>query len=204
MIYFDRILCLSGIAAPIILMFAVLISGFLHPGYSHVSQAISELGARGVPFKDILNYAGLVPAGLFTISFSIAMFRQFAGKPALFIGCCLVTITGIGRFLAGIFPCDPGCFPIISISGRLHALFGFVSLFAGSLAPLVMASGIKRAASPSLFYLSLILGQAALIMFFLLISQLWMHYFGGIQRILLIFTYSWIILISVKMNTNID
>ncbi|MEJ2616453.1 MAG: DUF998 domain-containing protein [Ignavibacteriaceae bacterium] len=201
MIYFDRFLCLSGIAAPIFLLFAVLLSGFLHPGYSHISQAISELGAKGVSYKDILNYAGLIPAGLLTITFSVAMFRHFIGKPALFISCCLVALMGAGRFFAGIFPCDPGCLPIVSISGHLHMVFGIVSLFAGSIAPIIFVFGIKRSDSTTLFYWSLILGLSALIMFSLLISQLAMAYFGGIQRVLLILTYSWIILISGRINT---
>lgn len=201
MIYLDRILCLSGIAAPIFLLLAVLLSGFLHPGYSHISQAISELGAKGVSYKDILNYAGLIPAGLLTIIFSVAMFKHFIGKPALFISSCLVALMGIGRLFAGIFPCDPGCIPIVSISGRLHMVCGFASLFAGSIAPLIFGLGLKRLDSESLFYWSLILGLSTVIMFFLLISQLAMPYFGGIQRILLILTYSWIILISIRMNT---
>lgn len=96
--FLDRFLCLGGFAAPIFLLFAVLISGFLHPRYSHISQAISELGAQDVPFRALLNYGGLVPAGLFTIFFSIAMFRYFNWRPALFISCCLVALAGIGRF----------------------------------------------------------------------------------------------------------
>lgn len=79
-------------------------------------------------------------------------------------------------------------------------MLGSLSLFSGSLAPLAFALGFKQAGSPSLYYLSLILGVAALIMFLLLISQLAVHYVGGIQRVLLILTYSWIILISLKMN----
>jgi hypothetical membrane protein len=201
---FNKILCLSGIAAPSILLLSILISGFLHPGYSHISQAISELGARGTPFKEIVNYAGLLPAGILIIAFSIAIFRQFEGKPALFICFCLVLVAGISRFFAGIFHCDPVCFPVVTISGRLHAISGFISLFTGSLAPLFMVLGLKRAASPSLFYESLILGMAALITFLVLISQLWMPYFGIIQRLLLILTYSWIILIAVKMITVND
>lgn len=195
----DRILILSGIIAPFILLFAILISGAFHPGYSHISQAVSELGAQGVRFKAIINYAGLVPTGLLTLAFSLAMFRYRKIEPAILVSSYFVAIIGMGRLLAGFFPCDPNCFPIVSLSGRLHAISGFTALFAGALAPLAMAFSLRHRERKILFYLSLFLGLVALVMFFALISQLWMLYFGGIQRILLIISYIWIIVIAVSM-----
>ncbi|MEN8098545.1 MAG: DUF998 domain-containing protein [Chloroflexota bacterium] len=198
----DRILVLSGIAAPVFHLFAVLMSGILHPGYSHISQAVSVLGAQGVQFSAILNYAGLVPAGILTLAFSTAMFRQLKGEPAFFISSCLVALTGIGRLIAGLFPCDPNCVPIVTISGRLHAIAGFMALIAGSLAPLVMAFGLRRQDSQTLFHLSLFLGLLALVTSIVLMSQLWMMYFGGIQRLLLIFTYTWMIAVALSIFTD--
>lgn len=196
----DLYLILSGIAAPFILLFAVLIGGWLQPEYSHISQPISVLGAHGTPFRAILSYGGLIPAGILTLTFSIAMFRRFKKSTALYISSGLVTIAGIARCFAGIFPCDPGCLPIITITGRLHALFGFISLFAGSLAPLVMAIGLRCHYSKAFFYLPLILGFVSLILFSILASQSLMQYFGGIQRLLLISTYTWIIVVAVNIR----
>jgi hypothetical membrane protein len=199
----DLILILSGITAPVILFFAVLIAGLLQPEYSHISQAISELGARGTPFSAVLNYAGLMPAGILTFAFSLAMFRRLKKPPAFCISSSLVAIVGIARCFAGVFPCDPGCFPIITITGRLHALSGLIALFAGSLAPLVMAFGLRRGYSQTFFYLSMVLGVASLILFTVLVSQLLIQYFGGIQRLLLILTYTWVIVVAVNIG-NVD
>jgi hypothetical membrane protein len=196
----DLYLILSGIAAPVILLLAVLIGAWLQPEYSHISQPISVLGAHGTPFRAILSYGGLMPAGILTFTFSIAMFRRFKKSPAFYISSGLVAIAGITRCFAGIFPCDPGCLPIITITGRLHALFGFISLFTGSLAPIVMAVGLRDYSSKTFFYLSLILGFASLILFSILASQSLMQYFGGIQRLLLISTYTWIIVVGVNIN----
>ena len=198
----DRTLILSGIVAPFVLLFAILISGSLHPGYSHISQAVSELGAKGVQFNAIINYVGLVPTGLLTLAFSIAMFRYRKREPVILVSSYFVAIIGIGRLLAGFFPCDPNCIPIVSLSGRLHAISGFTALFAGALAPLVMAFGLRHRESRTLFHLSLFLGLAALVMFLALISQLWPQYFGGIQRFILIMSYIWIIAIAVNMYTD--
>jgi hypothetical membrane protein len=117
--FIDRILSLCGIFAPVLLLSAVLIAGSLHPDYSHISQAISELGAQGAPYRSILNFVGLVPAGILTLLFSLAMFRRIKGGTALYISCSLVALVGLGRLLAGIFPCDPGCLPIMTFSGWL-------------------------------------------------------------------------------------
>jgi hypothetical membrane protein len=196
----DYLLSLSGIAAPVFLLCSVLVASILSPGYSHVSQAISELGARGAPFDIVLNYIGLIPAGILTISFSIVLFRKSHRGGALLICSCLVTVAGIGRLCAGVFPCDPGCFPIITITGKVHALSGLLSLFSGSIAPLFMAFALRARHSRSLFYASLILGVAAIILFIILISQYWMFYFGAIQRLLLIVTYTWIIFVAVSIG----
>ena len=198
--FLDHFLSLSGIAAPIVLLFAVLICGIHHPGYSHCSQAISELGARGAPSNALLNFGGLVPTGILTLAFSLAMFRRLKKGPALYISSGLVALVGIGRFFAGIFPCDPGCFTIITISGWVHALSGVIAMFAGSAAPLVMAFGLSRQQSKGLFHLSLVLGLVALILFIALVSQLWLSYFGAIQRLLLVLTYSWIIVVALNIG----
>ena len=77
--------------------------------------------------------------GLLTLAFSLAMFRYRKIEPAFKVSSYFVAITGIGRLLAGVFSCDLNCYPIVSLSGRLHAIFGFTALFASALAPLAMA-----------------------------------------------------------------
>ena len=196
----DAVLILSGIVAPVFHLVGIIISSSLTPGYSHISQAISVLGSRGAPFNEILNYLGVIPAGILTILFSFAIFRKLKGGKSLFICGCLVTIAGIGRLCVGVFPCDPGCLPIISITGRLHALTGFTSMFAGSIAPLFMAIGLRRRNFKALFYLSIVLGLASLFLFMLFFSQFFFPFFGAIQRLLLTLTYVWTIAVAVKMK----
>ena len=195
----DRIFVICGILAAAFLLVAVLVAGRFQPSYSHVSQAISELGARGASRAFILNYFGLVPTGIFTLIFSLAMFRQLKGSTALNISSSLVVIVGIARLFAGIFPCDPGCYPIETISGRVHAISGMLALFAGSLAPLLMAKGLKKKQSQVLYLLSIMLGVISFILFLALISKTWLVYFGLIQRLLLILTYTWIVAVAIQI-----
>ena len=55
------------------MVLAIVVAGALHPEYSHLSQFVSELGAAGAPNPGILNFGGLVPAGVLTFLFAIAM-----------------------------------------------------------------------------------------------------------------------------------
>jgi hypothetical membrane protein len=196
----DKFLVSSGIAAPIALFIAILIAGILHPHYSHLSQAISELGATGAPNKEILNYGGLMLSGLLTFVFSLAMFRHLSHHPALYLSSTLVAIAGIGRFLAGIYHCDPGCTPLLTQYGRLHAMFGMISLLTGAIAPVVMALALRKKPSSRLFQFSLGLGLVSALAFILLVSGTFQSYFGAIQRLLLVLTYSWIIFVSTNFR----
>ena len=46
---------LLGVAAAVIYVGAVIVGGWLTPGYSHVAHSISELTTAGAPYRDILN-----------------------------------------------------------------------------------------------------------------------------------------------------
>lgn len=196
----DRILSICGVVAPIFLALSVFVAGSLHPNYSHLTQAISELGAKEAPFRTILNYFGLIPAGALTFVFSIAIFRYSKGNIPLYISAGLVSLIGLGRFLAGVFPCDPGCAAVVSTCARLHVIAGFSSLASGAVAPLVMAFGIRHHRPRIYFFLSLGLGIGAVAV--IMIGTLWLgaSYIGISQRLLLTFTYLWIITIAVGLG----
>lgn len=71
----DFLMRSSGIAAAFIFLVFVAVLGSLHPYYSHLTQAVSELGARDAPYNDFLNFGCLIPVGILTFVFSISMFR---------------------------------------------------------------------------------------------------------------------------------
>jgi len=187
--HLDFILRVSGMAAAIIFMISVIITGALHPNYSHLTQAISELGAKEAPYQDILNYWGLIPVVILTFLFSIGMFRNIRGCISLYISSSSVMLIGLGRFLAGVFPCDPGCMTFTSMSAKLHAVAGLVALTAGVAAPLMMAIGLRSHRLRKYYFVSLGLGVGALIIIIAGTLGLSKLYFGAVQRLLLIFTH---------------
>ena len=65
-----------GIASPILFAVIVVVGGLMQPGYSHISQAISELIERGVLNKPLLDMGlyiteFMIPLGITAIIFAL-------------------------------------------------------------------------------------------------------------------------------------
>jgi len=197
----DRVLSIiCGIGAPFVLLSAVFVAGLLHPNYSHVNQPISALGAAGAPYRDVLNLGGLIPSGLLTFLFSLAMVRNIKPGTSLYISAGLVAVAGLGRFLAGIFPCDPGCLAFVSVPAKVHAVAGITALSAGAVAPLILAIGLRLRSSPFWYYMSLVFGLGSLVALAAGMSQLWPQYLGLFQRATLVFFYAWVFMVAIGIG----
>lgn len=59
-----KFLSLGGVAGPVLFTSVTLVCASLRPGYGHISQFISELGASGTPHALLMNLAGFIPSGL--------------------------------------------------------------------------------------------------------------------------------------------
>lgn len=186
--------------APLVLLAAVIVAGALHPNYSHVRQPISALGATGAPYRDILNLGGLIPSGLLTFLFSLAMIRSIKPSTSLYISAGLVAVSGLGRFLAGIFPCDPGCLAFVSVPAKVHAVVGITALTAGAVAPLILAIGLRLRSSRFWYYLSLVFGLGSPVALAAGMSQLWPQYLGLFQRATLVFFYAWVFMVAIGIG----
>ncbi len=128
MIY--RIGNLCGILAPILWASAIVLCGSLRPGYSHVTQYISELGERGSSTELIMRYAGFVPTGLMHAAFAAFLYVAFKGSRLASFAAALLALNGLARVAAGMFPCETGCAGGGLISQRLHNLSALVGFFA--------------------------------------------------------------------------
>ncbi|MGM9483411.1 DUF998 domain-containing protein [Roseateles sp. NT4] len=131
---------LSGVA--ILLMTVVL--GALTPGYSHLSQFISELGASGAPYEWWARRLGFLPAGLSLLAFCVLAFKAMPRSTGATLGLIGLAVYAAGYVAASQFPCDPGCRPAEpSLSQVIHNTVGGLgyALAPGFLALLARASG---------------------------------------------------------------
>lgn len=128
-LYRFGILC--GLSAPLLWASAIIMCGSLTPGYSHMSQYVSELGARGSPTELLIRYAGFVPTGLMHIAFAASLYVAFKDSRLASVAAALLALNGLGRVGAGLFPCEPGCsVPRLLLSQKLHSAASGVGFFA--------------------------------------------------------------------------
>lgn len=104
-----RFLSLGGVAGPVLFTAVVIVCGALRPDYSHATQFISELGARGTSRAALMNFAGFVPTGLLLASFGVSLAFLLPRHTTSVLAAACITVFGLGITFAGIYSCDPGC-----------------------------------------------------------------------------------------------
>lgn len=88
----------SGIVIPIWLFIGVAIAGAMNPGYSHVNQAMSELGAKGAVTHIISPIINNFPLGILFIAFGLYTISTFKNsKLAIFYLAALTQECGFAR-----------------------------------------------------------------------------------------------------------
>ncbi|HEX8072657.1 MAG TPA: DUF998 domain-containing protein [Pyrinomonadaceae bacterium] len=128
---------LCGVLAPVLWAASIIICASVRPGYSHLTQYISELGERGSSTELLMRYAGFVPTGLMHVAFAAALYAAFRGYRLAPVAAALLALNGLGRVAAGLFPCEAGCAgPRVLLSQRLHSLaagVGFLALIGAAI-----------------------------------------------------------------------
>ena len=118
---------LVGALIPAWLGVGVLVAGYLYPGYDHVNQAMSELGAAGSPTQFISPVINNFPLGVLFIYFGFLVAKAFPSSLLAKLSGFLISIHGIGSITAGYFSCDAGCHPAVPSSAQvLHNLSGLI------------------------------------------------------------------------------
>jgi hypothetical membrane protein len=141
----DRVLLGLGVLIPFWLFFGVLLTALAYPGYSHLDQAMSQLGAQGSPTQGFSAWLNNLPLGVFFVLFAVAVMRQVSGSRLALFSAGLILIHGLASFATGYFACDQGCAPAQpSFSQQMHNLAGLVMFLSLTLASLIWAFVSKR------------------------------------------------------------
>lgn len=118
-----RVLALGGVAGPLLFAAVVVLAAALRPGYSHLHQFVSELGAVGTPLAGLMNYAGFLPTGVLLLAFAASTRAVAPGDWRAALGTVLLFFFGGGVVVAGLVRCDVGCPPGTgSWANLLHGL----------------------------------------------------------------------------------
>ncbi|WP_439473211.1 DUF998 domain-containing protein [Brevundimonas sp.] len=179
-----RALALACAILSLLILAAVTLGGgAVYPGYDHVRQFISELGAAGALNGPSVSLAFIVSGALLTV-FWLLCAALFPRTPLFLIGFGLSALNGLGLMFGGVFPCDFECAADgASLTGVLHNILGGIGYLAGVLG--VFLIGLATRKQPGLrglFVLSLICGvPAASVVWLIHPGFAWM---GLAQRIL--------------------
>jgi len=120
------LVCTAVSSLVAVVMLSVL-GAALTPGYSHVSQFVSELGATGAPTELWVRFGGFLPAGLLMLTFCAGALRVLPRTPSVVLGLFGLAVYAAGYLVASVFPCDLGCRPAVpSTSQLIHNLGGMV------------------------------------------------------------------------------
>jgi hypothetical protein len=125
-----KLFALSGMLAAFVYVGTVVLGGILRPGYSHVTESVSELVAAGAPNKLLLSSLFIL-YNLLCIIFGIGLFQQVknsSGRKAsgTLGSISLVTVGFIGLLLELFFPQDPGG-PAVTFPGTMHIVLAGIA-----------------------------------------------------------------------------
>ncbi len=125
-----RWLALGGVVGSALFVTLIVVAGLLDEGYSHTSQAISELGGEGADYP-ALQSANFIVFGLLVVGFAWALGRHLGGS---LLGPALIAFFGLTTAIGnGVLQCDLGC-EGQSTEGLLHnisGVSGFVAAIVG-------------------------------------------------------------------------
>jgi hypothetical membrane protein len=159
-----------GVIGPILWLVLIVVGGALRPGFSHITQYISELGERGSSTEALMRYGAFAFTGFLYVCFAGGLLATFRNGWPSWLGALLIALDGVGRIGAGVFPCNAGCIPPAD-GPNLHRLFATIGFCAGILATFLWAVLFRRVhALRSLSPFSFVSGGVALVSL-LLMSQ---------------------------------
>jgi hypothetical membrane protein len=195
-----RVLLLGGVIGPALFAAVVVSVAALQPGYSHITNFISELGASGMERAVAMNYAGFVPSGLFLAGFGVSLAFVLPRHALLVVGSLLVTIFGVGIAASGIVSCDAGCPQTTgSLENIIHNRIAPISFVSLILAAALLGYYFRRLPGMRVLSLySLVTSVLGLIFMAALVVSLDQRALTGLwQRLLLATLFLWCAAVAV-------
>ena len=121
------------------------IGAAIKPGYSQLSNFVSEYNATGTAWADTLTYAGFVATTALLACFLVAATPITKVSGASRVGFWLLWSIPFSYLVGAIAPCDAGCPAEGSTSQLLHNAFSILAYFGMgiSIALVSSASGFR-------------------------------------------------------------
>jgi hypothetical protein len=166
-----------------------IIAGMLIPGYSHLSQLISESYAIDTTYGLQLRMIGFLPAGICLAAFAFLAIRVLPKNKLAQAGFYGIGIFyGLGTVVVSLFPCDAGCnkeFIDPSLSQFIHNSTGMLTyLSVPASLILVGIAALKWTNAKTVAYSGIVSGILAMAFVGILSDGMDTGYAGLYQRII--------------------
>ena len=192
------------LALPILSFFwlasTIVIAGHFYPGYSHITQFMSELGATDSPYGPYVNYLGFIPTELFLLSFVFVSYSVLPKTKQNIVGLIFIAVYCISLVVAAFFPCDFECRPVNpTLSHDIHMLSAFPAYLCGSIAVFIISSGSSLWMQTKAFkVVSFVIGIMCIYSFLKIDPN--SNMVGAYQRLLELLLYSWFIYLGYSLR----
>jgi hypothetical membrane protein len=198
-----RYLALGGAVGSLIMTVMTILVGTLRPGYDHLDQFISELGATGTPYSGLMNYGGFVPTGLAFLAFAVSTRSLVPQTRSSVLATVLLVLFSGGGITAGLASCDVGCPQGSgSLSNVVHDTVSPLAFLSLIVAAAALGVYFRRAPEWRSFWLySIATSIASVGLMIALVSSLESRALTGLwQRLLLATLFVWSTLVSVRLH----
>lgn len=147
-----KALLAAGIAMPVLYFAALFVAGAFYPGFSHIRQVASDLGADSAPYAYATAFSvALVFVGLFGLAGSLGLFiglrRVGAGRARSALAGLIPAMPSLSLMQSGVFPLPSphhSTFVLLLMGVQLRALPGTAAvrwtLYAAFVASLIVVS----------------------------------------------------------------
>ena len=195
----SRLLLLCGVAAPPVLVIFIAVAALVTPGYSHISETLSQLGAQGRPYPEVMS-TGFIVFGLLVNCFAYGLYQLLQNQTGSRIVWLLLTIYGTAILLSGIFQGVPKAVSTATnLESTLHGVFAMIGFFAlvagmGAFARLVS----RDPKWPKFMPLSITIAVLNLGLSLLFVMEGLNSVEGMLQRLFCAISLFWIVAVSLR------
>jgi hypothetical protein len=201
-----KTLYVFGMLIPITYIFMYILGGALRPGYSHISNSVSELLSPGAPNKSLLVIIQTIYALLHVIfGYGVLRFIQISTTYQVIgrVGAWMIVALGLATLGTVIFPQDAEG-TTASLAGQIHKILVF-----GGLIPLSIFSTLltglwlrRTGLIPGFDVYSFITVGAIVVMGVVGGATVETQYAGLVERIAALVTQQWLFVLGFRLFLN--
>lgn len=197
-----KVLLICGAISPLIYIGMTFLGGALIPGYSHITDTVSELMSPGAPNKTLMDIL-MASSSVFMSLFGIGVLHFVKGsgqasKLGLTSAILLIVLGILQIIVVAFFPQDP-MGEKLTFPGKMHIGLVGIQALMSILIPLFLGLWLRKTGLMPGFGTYSIVSAALTIAMGIAIMPLGSSILGLTERLTILIYDLWLIVIGIKM-----